>query len=135
MTTVNKTENMTVAEYRALMAEEKTHRAKYNNRVTEVDGIKFDSEREANRYCELKLLEQAGLITDLKLQPEFILQEGFRKRGKWYREIKYIADFRYKDIKNGEDIVEDVKGFKTKEFRMKEKMFEDRYPELSLRLV
>lgn len=51
---------------------------KYGNIKTVIDGIKFDSKRESERYLELKLLEKAGEISDLKLQPRFILQHGFK---------------------------------------------------------
>ena len=68
---------------------------KYFNKKTVVDGIQFDSKLEANRYCELKLLEKSGEIKDLKLQPKFLLQESFKKNGKTYRKVEYIADFTY----------------------------------------
>ena len=108
---------------------------KYHNQKTEVDGILFDSKREAVRYGELKLLERIGEIIDLELQPEFILREGFRKNGKWYRKIVYRADFKYKVAATGEIVVEDSKGYENEVFRIKMKLFEDRYPGLSLRLV
>ena len=108
---------------------------KYHNRKTLVDGILFDSQREASRYCELKILLRLGEITNLKLQPEFLLQKGFRKGKKWHRAIKYRADFRYKVAATGETVIEDSKGKRTDVFDLKYKMFEERYPELSLRLV
>ena len=55
----------------------------------------FDSIRESQRYKELKLLERAGEISNLKLQPKFLLQDSFKKNGKTYRKIEYIADFSY----------------------------------------
>lgn len=68
---------------------------KYRNRKVIVDGKEFDSKKEANRYCELKLLLKAGEITDLKLQPRFLLQDSFKKNGKTYRKIQYVADFSF----------------------------------------
>jgi hypothetical protein len=109
--------------------------SKYHNRKTAVDGIEFDSGREAKRYAELKIRQCLGEITELKLQPEFVLQEGFRKNGTWYREIVYRADFKYKEVATGEVVVEDSKGMQTDVFKIKHKLFEKRYPELSLRLV
>jgi hypothetical protein len=100
---------------------------KYNNKKTTVEGIIFDSKKEANRYLELKLLEKAGQIKDLELQPKFELLPTVRRNGKTYRKCTYIADFKYFDIKESKYIVEDVKGFKTKEFRLKEKMFVAKY--------
>lgn len=68
---------------------------KYYNKPTVIDGIKFDSKKEAQHYMELKLLQRAGEISNLELQPRFLLQEGFKKNGKTYRKIEYIADFAY----------------------------------------
>ena len=106
--------------------------SKYNSRKTTIDGIEFDSQKEGRRYSELMLLERAGEISELILQPEYILQEGFRKNGKTYRPIKYIADFQY--IENGKMIVEDCKGVKTEVYRIKKKLFERRY-DLTIREV
>ena len=104
---------------------------KYGNRKTYVDGIKFDSKREAERYIELKLLERAGVISNLVLQPKYVLQDKFRRNGKTVRAIHYIADFEY--IEDGIKVVEDVKGMETKDFKLKEKMFLFRYPEIEFR--
>ena len=104
---------------------------KYNAHKATVDGITFDSQREANRYCELKLMEKAGQITSLELQPEFELQPKYRKHGRTVRAIIYRADFRYKE--NGVMVVEDVKGMRTDVYRMKKKMLEYRYPEIDIR--
>lgn len=108
---------------------------KYGNRKTTVDGITFDSRREANRYRELKLLERAGVIQRLELQKKFVLlpaqYENFVRYGKKGQRLKdgrrciekecaYIADFVY--TQNGEMVVEDAKGMKTKEYIIKRKM-------------
>lgn len=103
---------------------------KYHATKTEVDGIVFHSKAEANRYCELKLLEKAGEIKDLTLQPKFELQSKFKdKSGTNQRAITYKADFQYYDKKYDSIVIEDVKGFKTKEYELKKKMFLMRYPE------
>ena len=98
--------------------------AKYGNHKTEYDGIEFASRKEANRYAELKILEQAGEIKDLKIQEKFVLvptqrepdtigARGGVKKGKVIeQEVSYIADFVYADVKTGEMVVEDVKGYK-----------------------
>ncbi len=96
---------------------------KYNARKTSINGIVFDSKREASRYQELKLLEKAGEITNLVLQPSFLLQEPFKRRGKQYRSINYIADFQYREERTGLDVIEDVKGTETEVFRIKKKLF------------
>ena len=71
--------------------------AKYHNKKTEYDGIKFASKKEATRYCELKQLERAGIIKDLRLQPRYTLQEKYEINGRKERAITYIADFEYYD--------------------------------------
>jgi hypothetical protein len=109
--------------------------SKYRNRKTLMDGIEFDSRKEANRYCELKIQLCLGEIADLELQPEFLLQEAFTKNGKRHRAIKYRADFRYRVVATREVVIEDTKGYRTDVFDLKLKMFEKRYPELSLRLL
>ena len=68
---------------------------KYRNKKVQVDMYVFDSIRESQRYKELKLLERAGEISNLELQPRFLLQDSFKKNGKTYRKIEYIADFSY----------------------------------------
>lgn len=74
---------------------------KYHANKVVIDGITFDSQLEANRYCELKLLFKAGEISQLRLQPEFELIPAFRKNGKAYRKTVYRADFMYFDKKQG----------------------------------
>ena len=107
--------------------------SKYKNKKTQVDMYVFDSIAESKRYKELALLEKAGKITKLELQPRFLLQESFKKNGKTYRKIEYIADFKY--MENGQLIVEDVKGKETEVFKLKRKLFEKKYPELELKLI
>lgn len=97
-------------------------RSKYGSRKVVRDGMTFDSVKEYNRWCELKLLERAGKIRNLKRQDKFVLipaqheddtvgARGGVKRGKLLeREISYVADFTY--TQNGDTVVEDVKGYK-----------------------
>lgn len=106
---------------------------KYRNKKVIVEDYVFDSIQESKRYKELKLLLRAGQISNLELQPHFLLQESFMKNGKTYRKIEYIADFKY--IENGKTIVEDVKGMQTDVFKLKHKLFEKKYPELELRII
>lgn len=100
--------------------------SKYNARKVLVDGHTFDSTKEAVRYQELKFLEKAGEIKELELQPKFVLQDDFICGGKGYREICYIADFMYTD-KDGQKVVEDVKGYKTDVYALKKKLFLKKY--------
>lgn len=100
--------------------------SKYHNIKTEVDGIKFDSKREASRYCELKLLQKGGVISSLKLQPRFLLLDAFEDaRGVKHRKVEYVADFTY--FEDGKEIVEDVKGMLTDVFKLKVKFFLNQY--------
>jgi len=96
--------------------------SKYNAIKTTVDGITFDSRKEASRYTELKLLSQAGEIRELRRQVPF---ELIPKRGK-LRAIRYVADFVYAD-NHGNDIVEDVKGMKTQVYKLKKRMMLEKY--------
>lgn len=106
---------------------------KYRNKKVIVDDYIFDSIQESKRYKELKLLLKAGQIENLELQPHFLLQDSFKKNGRTYRKIEYIADFQY--IENGKIIVEDVKGIQTDVFKIKHKLFEKIYPKLELRII
>ncbi len=97
---------------------------KYRNKKTVIDGITFDSKKERNRYLELKILQRAGKISGLELQPKF---EIVPKVGK-YRARFYIADFLYRV--NGNVIVEDVKSAITKKnpvYTLKRQLFLHRY--------
>ena len=96
--------------------------SKYHAIRTTIDGITFDSKKEATRYQELKLLERAGEIKDLKLQQDFILIE----KTNYGRAIKYRADFTYIDKKNGY-VVEDTKGVRTSVYRLKKRLMQEKY--------
>jgi hypothetical protein len=100
--------------------------SKYHAKKTEYDGIVFDSRREANRYAQLKILEEAGEISNLELQVKFVLIPAQRIDGKVVeRECSYKADFVYDEIDergNKHKVVEDVKGVKTEAYKIKKKM-------------
>lgn len=111
--------------------------SKYRNKKYTFDGIMFDSRKEARRYAELKAMQQAGIIQDLKLQVKYVLiptqreectevyksgkNKGKMKLGKVIeKECSYIADFVY--LENGILVVEDAKGMRTKEYVIKRKL-------------
>lgn len=95
--------------------------SKYNSRKTVVDGITFDSAKEAQRYRELTLLEKAGVISGLTRQQAFTLLPNQKIDGKVVeRAVKYVADFCY--YRDGEYIVEDTKGFRTADYIIKRKL-------------
>lgn len=111
---------------------------KYHNTKTVLNGIKFDSKLEAERYAQLKILECAGVIRALELQPSFDLLPSFRKNGKTWRKTVYKADFRYILAKDDRIIIEDVKGSTaviTDVFRLKQKLFEYKYPDYTISIV
>lgn len=101
--------------------------SKYNAAKVHVDGHRFDSKREAERYEELKAMEQEGKISQLVLQPRFELVPAFRCQGEAVRKMEYVADFKYLDFERGGLVVEDVKGFRTPEYRLKCKLFKYLY--------
>lgn len=103
--------------------------SKYSNKKTSYKGIIYDSKKEAKRAYELDIMQRAGLIQNLERQKSFELQPSFKLNGKTIRAITYIADFVY--TKNGQTIVEDVKGFKTEIYRLKYKMFLYKYPDIT----
>ncbi len=102
----------------------KESRNKYSNRKVELDGHVFDSQKEARRYAELKLLEQAKEISGLRCQVKYeLIPEQRDERGKLLeRAVNYFADFVYYDARDKETVVEDTKGFKTKEYVLKRKL-------------
>ncbi len=111
---------------------------KYHNCKVSVDGIKFDSKAEVRRYAELKLMEDTGHIKELKLQPKFELQPKYKNnKGQCIRAITYKADFSYIETHSevGKLIVEDVKGVETKEFKLKKKMLEYKFPDIDFRII
>lgn len=94
---------------------------KYKNKKVSFDGEIFDSKKEASRFIELKMLEKAGAITELRRQVAFELIPPQKINGRSVeRACNYKADFVYTE--NGETIVEDTKGFKTKDYIIKRKL-------------
>ena len=98
----------------------KPRRRKYGNAPVEIEGKRFDSKREAMRYLVLADMERRGEIRKLELQPRFPVEiEGSKV-------CTYVADFQY--LKDGELVVEDVKGMRTQVYKLKKKMIEAVYP-------
>lgn len=103
------------------------NRSKYKNRKVERGGIKYDSQKEAKRAFDLELKQRKGEVSELKRQVKFTLQDSFEipskktKQGfETIREIIYKADFTY--FMGGQFYIEDVKGYKTPEYKIKAKM-------------
>ncbi len=107
---------VTVEQFRELSSAgaKKQKRHKHNARKVEIDGIIFQSAWEGRRYGQLKLLERAGEISALQLQVEFRIEIN------GHLITRYFADFVYQ--KDGAQVVEDAKGWRTTEYIMKKKM-------------
>ena len=90
--------------------------SKYRAIPTDVDGVRFASRLEARRYQELRLMEAAGEIRDLELQPRYPLRVNGRLV------CTYVADFRYWDVRAGRQVVEDAKGVRTSTYKLKAKL-------------
>ncbi|MCD4838152.1 DUF1064 domain-containing protein [Neobacillus sedimentimangrovi] len=102
--------------------------SKYNSKKVELDNHIFDSQLEARYYQQLKWLQENEQILFFRLQPRYLLQEGFIKDGKTYRKIEYIADFEIHHLDGSIEVV-DVKGAPpTEAFKLKKKLFDYKYP-------
>jgi hypothetical protein len=106
---------------------EKKKKSKYGNKKVIIDRIKFDSQKEANRYLYLNLLQKEGLISDLRLQVKYELQPSYQFDGRLVKPIIYTSDFSYYDCKEKQVVIEDVKGYRTLVYKLKKKMFEYKY--------
>lgn len=109
---------------------DKKAKSKYNNVKAEVDGIKFDSKKELNRFLELQMLEKSGVIKNLERQKRFQVVPKTKEE----RAVFYVADFVY--IQDGKMIAEDVKSEITRHnqtYIIKRKLFKYRFPEYEFR--
>lgn len=124
------TETLTAEQYRKQASKPK--RSKYGAVPTVVDGIRFQSKREAARWLDLRAMEKAGIIAHLERQPVFKLAIGDRPvliRSKGYpngRQAKYVADFAYFDGEHR--VIEDAKGHRTRDFILKKAIVEAMFP-------
>jgi hypothetical protein len=96
--------------------EEEPKKSKYGNQKTDINGKEFDSKKEAKRYKELNLLLKAGKIAFLARQVEYELNVGGT------HSLKYVADFQYTDAETGKVVVEDCKGFLTREYKKRKRL-------------
>lgn len=99
-----------------------------------MDGITFDSRKEANYYCELKMLKQAGEVLEIELQVPYELQPKYWYKGKAIRAIKYVADFRV-TYADGHIEVIDTKGVRTEAYKIKKRLLLYQYPGIDFREV
>jgi hypothetical protein len=108
---------------------------KFRNQPVEIDGHRFASKKEAKRYCELKLLQKAGEISNLEIQPRFkLLINGSALKYESGRQATYVADFAYFDPSRERRIVEDVKSPATKTplYKLKRALVEAIYPAVKI---
>ncbi len=109
---------------------------KYFNKIVVLDGIRFHSQKEADKYSELKL---DPMVESFTTQPKFIIIDAFEKDGKKYRASNYIADFDVK-YKDGTREIIDIKPYSRKKqeyfltplFKLKARLFDTKYPNLTL---
>lgn len=119
---------LTESQYKAFINKSIDYKqSKYKNKKVTCDGYTFDSKKERNYYLKLKTMEELGLIKNLELQKEYILQDKFVLNGKTRRKITYKADFCYVSTEDNKIHVVDVKGFKTEVYKLKKKLFEYKY--------
>ena len=100
--------------------------SKYNARKVEIDGYSFSSKIESEYYLYLKEQCKKGQIGDFTTQPRYLLQDKFKKNGKSFRKIEYVADFEVMH-RDGSIEVIDIKGFVTETAKLKFKLFERMY--------
>lgn len=129
---------MTEEEYQALMIRnghqplKPKKKPKYRNKKTRVGNVPFDSQKEADFYCMLKMLQRVGEIRGFCLQPIFVLLEGDAEKG--VLPETYRADFVIFKNDGAYEIVDVKSSFQTEVFKIKHKQFGDKYPELELRI-
>ena len=109
----NKSGALDLTAWEALRNLQGRRRSKYGNTKVEYDGYKFDSIAEMKRYQELKKLVRTGKITDLVLQPKFMIRPAFTRNRKRYRAENYVGDFMYTELPSMKTVVEDVKSIPT----------------------
>lgn len=104
-------------------------RHKYNATRKTVNGITFDSAGEARAFSLLKLWEKAGAIQNLERQPRYVLMDGYTDPvGRKVRRMQYVPDFRF--TRADQTVVVDFKGVKTEAYKLKAKLFRQRYPDI-----
>lgn len=103
-------------------------KSKFRSVKTSIDGILFDSKKEASTYAALKFLKMNGNIKNLELQKKFTILDSYTNGfGKKVREIVYVADFYFFDVGKNRWVVLDAKGLILPVFKLKKKLFEKKY--------
>ena len=136
--TLKKSRRMTEKQYQELCARAgisplassgKAKAHKYNATKKTVDGITFDSAGEARAFALLNLWDKARAISNLERQPRYTLMDGYTDAtGRKVRPMAYVPDFRF--TRDGQTVVVDFKGMRTEAYKLKAKLFRQRYPDL-----
>ena len=100
---------------------------KYHNKKIYFNGVLFASKKEYSYFCKLKLMEQVGMIRDLKRQVPFELIPTYKINGKTIRKMQYIAEFTYITTEDNKLHVVDTKGYRTEEYKLQKKLIEYKY--------
>ncbi len=100
--------------------------SKFHATRTEVDGIAFQSKREARRWQQLRILEAAKQIRNLRRQVPYPIVVVNLETGEIVTVSRYFADFVYEDL-TGAEVIEDAKGFKTETYKLKKRLVEAQY--------
>jgi len=108
--------------------------SKYGSKKVVIDGIKFASKIEGQYYLHLKQLQDEMKILSYMIQPVYELQPKFEKNGKKYHAIKYIADFEVVHLDGSVEVI-DIKGMLLEAFKIKQKLFEYRYPDYTIKCL
>lgn len=111
-------------------------RNKYGAKKVQLDGYTFDSQLEAQRWQQLQILLTAGAIRELsEPHKEYTIVDKTLVRGKWERAVKHEVDFDYVETTTHQHVVEDVKGYATAVWKLKRRLFVERYPHIEYRIV
>lgn len=115
------TEKISAADLVAMQKAERSRDSKYGARSVVYDGMRFDSQKELNRWFALVQMQRVGLIRDLRRQVPIVLfgRDGPLKTDSGKRDRTYVADFVYFDCESGSEVVEDSKGMPTPEYKLK----------------
>ncbi|PEJ46945.1 hypothetical protein CN692_25515 [Bacillus sp. AFS002410] len=108
--------------------------SKYGAKKVVIDNIKFASKIEGDYYLHLKQLQEKCKILSFIIQPKYELQSKFEKNGKKWHAINYIADFEVTHLDGTVDVI-DIKGMVLEAFKIKQKLFEYKYPDYTIKLL
>lgn len=116
------------------MINRKNQQSKYKNKITKIGDKTFHSAMESRYYRYLNKMIANGLVDSFQCQVPYLVADAFEKNSHSFKEIRYIADFVVQYADGHEEVV-DVKGAITDVFKIKRHLFEQRYPDKTIRLI